>query len=85
MDADLRRWARRLREAEGDFQRLGVYNSYLLCINTPSLLLMDDTDCGLEEQTYAIIGAAIEVLNELGHGIHEKPYESTMRPQTLSA
>ena len=46
---------------------------------------MDDTDCGLEEQTYAIIGAAIEVLNELGHGIHEKPYESTMRPQTLSA
>jgi len=29
----------------------------------------------LEEQTYEVIGAAIEVLNQLGQGIHEKPYE----------
>ena len=39
---------------------------------------MDETDYGLEDQTYAVIGAAIEVLNELGHGIHEKPYENAL-------
>ena len=32
----------------------------------------------LEDQTYAVIGAAIEVLNELGHGINEKPYENAL-------
>ena len=32
----------------------------------------------LEDQTYAVIGAAIEVLNKLGHGIHEKPYENAL-------
>ena len=32
----------------------------------------------LEDQTYEVIGAAIEVLNELGHGIHEKPYENAL-------
>jgi len=32
----------------------------------------------LEDQTFAVIGAAIEVLNELGHGIHEKPYENAL-------
>jgi len=32
----------------------------------------------LEDQTYAVTGAAIEVLNELGHGIHEKPYENAL-------
>jgi GxxExxY protein len=39
---------------------------------------MDEADFGLEDQTYAVIGAAIEVLNELGHGIHEKPYENAL-------
>jgi GxxExxY protein len=32
----------------------------------------------LEDQTYAVIGAAIEVLNGLGHGIREKPYENAL-------
>jgi GxxExxY protein len=32
----------------------------------------------LEEQTYEVIGAAIEVLNQLGQGIHEKPYENAL-------
>ena len=41
-------------------------------------LYMDQTDYALEDQTYAIIGAAIEVLKELGHGIHEKPYENAL-------
>jgi GxxExxY protein len=39
---------------------------------------MDQTDYALEDQTYAVIGAAIEVLKELGHGIHEKPYENAL-------
>jgi GxxExxY protein len=38
---------------------------------------MDETDA-LEDQTYAVIGAAIEVLNQLGHGIYEKPYENAL-------
>jgi GxxExxY protein len=28
--------------------------------------------------THAIIGCAFEVLNELGHGLHEKPYENAL-------
>ena len=32
----------------------------------------------LEDQIFAVIGAAVEVLNELGHGIHEKPYENAL-------
>jgi GxxExxY protein len=27
---------------------------------------------------YAIVGCAIEVLKELGHGLHEKPYENSL-------
>ena len=30
------------------------------------------------EITHAVIGAAFEVLNELGHGLHEKPYENAL-------
>src|SRR5580704_9887805 len=32
----------------------------------------------LREETFRIIGAAMEVLNTLGHGLHEKPYENAM-------
>ena len=32
----------------------------------------------LKDETYAVIGAAFEVLRELGHGIHEKPYENAL-------
>lgn len=28
--------------------------------------------------TYALIGAAMDVLNSLGHGLHEKPYERAL-------
>ena len=28
--------------------------------------------------TFAIIGCAMEVLNALGHGLHEKPYENAL-------
>ena len=30
------------------------------------------------ELTHAIIGAAFEVVNELGHGLHEQPYENAL-------
>ena len=30
------------------------------------------------EITHSIIGAAFEILNELGHGLHEKPYENAL-------
>ena len=30
------------------------------------------------EKTHAIIGASMEVINELGHGLNEKPYENAL-------
>ncbi|MFI5355794.1 MAG: GxxExxY protein [Opitutales bacterium] len=30
------------------------------------------------ELTHTVIGAAFEVLNGLGHGLHEKPYENAL-------
>jgi GxxExxY protein len=30
------------------------------------------------KEVYAIVGSALEVLRELGHGIHEKPYERAL-------
>ena len=32
----------------------------------------------LKEETRRIVGCAIEVINELGHGFHEKPYENAL-------
>jgi GxxExxY protein len=32
----------------------------------------------LKKEVYEIVGCAIEVLNELGHGLHEKPYENAL-------
>jgi GxxExxY protein len=32
----------------------------------------------LFREVYSIVGTAIEVLQELGHGIHEKPYERAL-------
>ena len=31
-----------------------------------------------KEEVYQIVGSAIEVLNEVGHGYHEKPYENAL-------
>ena len=31
-----------------------------------------------KELVYAIVGGAMEVLNGLGHGLHEKPYENAL-------
>jgi len=32
----------------------------------------------LRDEVYQLVGCAIEVLNELGHGFHEKPYERAL-------
>jgi len=32
----------------------------------------------LKEEVYQIVGAAMEVLNGIGHGFHEKPYENAL-------
>jgi GxxExxY protein len=35
-------------------------------------------DLLLKEEVFQIVGAAIEVLNGCGHGLHEKPYENAL-------
>ena len=32
----------------------------------------------LKEEVFQIVGAAFEILNEVGHGFHEKPYENAL-------
>ena len=32
----------------------------------------------LKDEVYRIIGCALEVLNDVGHGFHEKPYENAL-------
>jgi GxxExxY protein len=32
----------------------------------------------LKEEAFRVVGAAFEVLNTLGHGLHEKPYENAL-------
>ena len=32
----------------------------------------------LKEEVFAVVGAAMEVLQSLGHGLHEKPYENAL-------
>ena len=37
-----------------------------------------NTELLYKEEVYRIVGAAMEVLNGLGHGFHEKPYENAL-------
>ncbi len=39
---------------------------------------INDKEFPHKEETFKIIGCAMEVLNELGHGFHEKPYENAL-------
>jgi len=34
-----------------------------------------------KEETETIIGCAFAILNEIGHGFHEKPYENSLVPE----
>ena len=36
------------------------------------------TEILFRNEVYSIVGAALEVLRELGHGLHEKPYERAL-------
>jgi GxxExxY protein len=38
----------------------------------------DRCDLLLKDEVYQIVGSAMEVLNGLGHGLHEKPYENAL-------
>jgi GxxExxY protein len=40
--------------------------------------LKENTKLLLKEEVFQIVGAAIEVLNQIGHGFHEKPYENAL-------
>jgi GxxExxY protein len=44
----------------------------------PNLQAGKNTAFLLKEETHSIIGCAFEVLNELGHGLHEKCYENAL-------
>src|SRR5438045_2602560 len=44
------------------------------CIAPP----MNTNDLLLKDEVFQIVGAALEVLNGLGHGLHEKPYENAL-------
>ena len=50
------------------------------CVLDRSLPQMDTDERQylLKAETEAVIGAAFEVLNTLGHGLHEKPYENAL-------
>ena len=37
-----------------------------------------NTNLLLKEEVFQTVGAAIEVLNHIGHGFHEKPYENAL-------
>ncbi|MFN3409797.1 MAG: GxxExxY protein [Limisphaerales bacterium] len=39
---------------------------------------MNDAKLILKEEVFQIVGAAIEVLNGIGHGLIEKPYENAL-------
>jgi hypothetical protein len=38
----------------------------------------DNTEPMYKAESQQIVGCAMEVLNELGHGFHEKPYENAL-------
>lgn len=39
---------------------------------------MDANDLLHKEEVFQVVGAAMEVLNGIGHGLHEKPYENAL-------
>jgi GxxExxY protein len=39
----------------------------------------------MRQEIYRLVGAALEVLNGIGHGLHEKPYENALVVELLAA
>ena len=46
---------------------------------------MEPDDVLMRREVYRLVGAALEVLNGIGHGLHEKPYENALVVEFLSA
>jgi GxxExxY protein len=44
----------------------------------PDLQHPENTKLLLKEETHQILGCAFDVLNEIGHGLHEKIYENAL-------
>ena len=44
----------------------------------PDLASGSNTRLLLQQETHQILGCAFEVLNEIGHGLHEKVYENAL-------
>ena len=41
-------------------------------------LSMENTKLILKDEVYQLVGCALEVLNSIGHGLHEKIYENAL-------
>lgn len=39
---------------------------------------VNERELFLKDEVFAVVGCAMEVLNELGHGLLEKPYENAL-------
>jgi len=40
--------------------------------------LRENTGLLFKDEVYQIVGAAFDILNQVGHGFHEKPYENAL-------
>ncbi len=47
-------------------------------VHSRSLAFIRGSDLLLKSEVYQVVGCAMEVLNELGHGLYEKPYENAL-------
>ena len=46
---------------------------------------MEPDNVLMRREVYLLVGAALEVLNGIGHGLHEKPYENGLVVEFLEA
>jgi GxxExxY protein len=46
---------------------------------------MESDDVLVRREIYRLVGAALEVLNGIGHGLHEKPYENALVVELVAA
>lgn len=53
-------------------------NDEFHCTSATMVRSKTRSDLLCRDEVYAIVGAAIEALNELGHGFNEKPYENSL-------
>lgn len=55
-----------------------IVHSRQFVVILPTMNTMNTNELLLKDEVYLIVGAAMEVLNGLGHGLHEKPYENAL-------